>query len=101
MQRTNLTLSTIQTYLHQIHDISSDFRGREALTIADATVTASAWKNGIRKVQGRITDFYEHRMKHFHTVNAHMRLGLELVELEEREWAKGCVSRMSPFCLCG
>jgi hypothetical protein len=40
-------------------------------------------------------------MRHFETVNTHMQLGLRVVQLEEKEWAKTCLSKMGPFCICG
>ena len=30
-----------------------------------------------------------------------MQLDLELVELDEKEWAKNCLSKMTVFCICG
>jgi len=85
----------------EIQRLSSIFRGKDAAQVGEQCVSASSWKNGVRRVQAKLTAFYEERMKHFETVNLHMRLGLRVLRLEEKGWAKECLSRMGPFCICG
>jgi hypothetical protein len=49
----------------EVERLSSHFRGKEAAQVGEQYLTASSWKNGVRRVQLRLTCFYEERLRHF------------------------------------
>lgn len=76
-------------------------KGKDDGMVREIFVTTHAWRTGIRKVQTKLTNFYEMKMKYFAMVNSCEELKLELYEVEEKEWAKSCFSKMTAFCICG
>lgn len=101
MDEVNSSLKTIQDLMDEIEKMSSIFKGQESATVKNQTVTAHSWKNGVRRAQAKISNFYTERMQYFDVVNRWMCLELRLLRLEEKDWAKSCISRMGPFCICG
>ena len=101
METVNEVLSEVREMMQLIRKECSQLKTRDSAIIQDILVTANAWKVGIRKIQSKIANFYEIKMKHFSLVNSSSRLNLQLVTLKEKEWAKECFSRMTAFCICG
>jgi len=85
----------------EIQELSSLFKGKDCNIIQENFITAEAWKSGIRKIQIKLTNFYTVKMRYFSTINESMELDLKLFELDEKEWAKSCISKMTGFCICG
>ena len=64
-------------------------------------VSRSSWKGGIRKVQWKISNFYEVKLRHFDRVRECVGLNCSLRPIDGKEWADDCISKMSSFCICG
>ena len=47
-------------------------------------VTAHSWKSCIRKIQNKLTNFYENKVQYFEMVNRCMQLDLTLLQVEEK-----------------
>lgn len=65
MAEVNGSLATVREMMGEVEKLSSSFRGKEAVQVGEQCVTASSWKNGVRRVQIRLTCFYEERLRHF------------------------------------
>lgn len=59
-------------------------KGKEDAIIKNIYVTSQSWKAGIRKIQSKLTTFYEIKMKYFNTINKCANLGLSLKQVEEK-----------------
>lgn len=102
MKAVNDRLLEVRDAMDEICSLSHLLKNKEDALVKEIFVTAHAWKSGIRRIQTKISNFYELKMKHFSTINACSKLGLELVQLDEKEWAKDCFSKLSGmFCICG
>lgn len=82
MAEVNASLAAVGAAMAEVQGQSGGFRGKEAAQVGEQCVTASSWKNGVRRVQAKLTAFYEERLRHFDAVNQHMRLGLKVLRLE-------------------
>lgn len=60
--------------MEEIEKLSASFKGKESAIIKEQSVTSSSWKNGVRRVQAKINNFYEEKMHFFDMVNIHMNL---------------------------
>lgn len=65
MGEVNASLTVIGESMGEVQRLSSNFRGKETLQVGEQCVTASSWKNGVRRVQAKLTHFYEEKMKYF------------------------------------
>ena len=59
-----------------IKEECSQLKASESGIVRDIFITVGAWKTGIRKVQTKVSNFYDIKMKHFHTVNKYSQLNL-------------------------
>ena len=84
METVNELLSEVKEMMQQIKKECSQLKTRDSAIIQDILVTASAWKVGIRKIQSKITNFYEIKMKYFSIVNSSNQLNLDLIFLREK-----------------
>lgn len=65
MAEVNGCLAAVGEMMEEVYKLSSSFRGKEAVQVGELCVTASSWKNGVRRVQLRLTCFYDERLRHF------------------------------------
>lgn len=69
MEEVNSVLTEIKQGMTEVQQQSSNFRGKEVFQVGEQYVTASSWKNGVRRVQAKLAHFYEETMRHFDAVN--------------------------------
>jgi hypothetical protein len=59
MAEVNAVLGRVGEGMAEVQRLSGGFRGKEAAQVGEQCVTASSWKNGVRRVQAKLTHFYE------------------------------------------
>lgn len=70
MDDVNRTLQQIRSIMDEIYECSSLLKGKEDGMVREMFVTTHAWKSGVRKIQAKITNFYEVKMKYFEMINS-------------------------------
>lgn len=74
MDEVNSILKSIEQLMEEIEKLSALFKGKESAVVKEQSVTSTSWKNGVRRVQAKINNFYEEKMHFFDMVNIHMNL---------------------------